>query len=58
MIEFVNKYNGQPMYVHETRVQEYLRLGHKLAPSNAIDVEFSEHVEEPKKKKATRKKKG
>lgn len=61
MVEFVNVHTGNKMYVHESRVQEYISLGHKLVPVNSIDAEFVEHeVHEDKpveKKKRTRKKK-
>ncbi len=32
MIRFINKTTGTVMWVHETRVDEYLAAGHKLAP--------------------------
>lgn len=32
MILFVNKVTGGPMWVHETRIEEYLAAGHKIAP--------------------------
>ena len=31
MVRFVNKTTGGPMWVHESRVEEYLAAGHKLA---------------------------
>ena len=32
MIKFINAQTGGEMWVHETRVNEYLARGHKLAP--------------------------
>lgn len=65
MVEFINKHTGQKMFVHETRVREYLAMGHTISPSSnsIIDVEFEEHEEKPveekkaKRKTSTRKKK-
>ena len=31
MVRMVNKLTGGPMWVHESRLEEYLALGHKLA---------------------------
>ena len=31
MVRFINKVTGGPMWVHESRVDEYLAAGHKLA---------------------------
>lgn len=30
MIKFINALTGSPMWVHESRVEEYLALGHKI----------------------------
>ncbi len=32
MVKFINKVTGGEMWVHETRVDEYLKAGHKMAP--------------------------
>ena len=32
MILFINKVTGGPMWVHESRIDEYLAAGHKMAP--------------------------
>lgn len=32
MIKFINAYTGGEMWVHETRMDEYIAAGHKLAP--------------------------
>lgn len=32
MIKLINAVTGGEMWVHESRVEEYLRAGHKLAP--------------------------
>ena len=33
MVRMISGINGSPMWVHETRVEEYLARGHKLAPA-------------------------
>ena len=33
MVKMVNALTGSAMWVHETRVEEYLARGHKLAPA-------------------------
>ena len=37
MIKFVNRLSGGEMWVHESRVDEYLRAGHKLALAAASE---------------------
>lgn len=32
MIKLINKNTGGPMWVHETRIDEYLKAGHTMAP--------------------------
>ena len=32
MVKFINSMTGTEMWVHETRVEEYIRRGHKPAP--------------------------
>jgi hypothetical protein len=32
MIKLISAFTGTVMWVHESRVEEYLRAGHKLAP--------------------------
>ena len=32
MIKMINRTTGTEMWVHETRLDEYLEAGHKLAP--------------------------
>ena len=32
MIKFINALTGGEMWVHETRVDEYVARGHKIAP--------------------------
>ena len=34
MVEFVNRLTGGRMWVHETRVEEYIAAGHKPAASS------------------------
>lgn len=33
MIKMINRTTGTEMWVHETRLDEYLEAGHKLAPA-------------------------
>ncbi|MBQ6121427.1 MAG: hypothetical protein IJI59_06765 [Clostridia bacterium] len=33
MVRLINRTTGTEMWVHETRLQEYLALGHQLAPA-------------------------
>ena len=33
MVEMINALTGSRMWVHESRVEEYLGAGHRLAPS-------------------------
>lgn len=35
MVKMIQAHTGAPMWVHETRVEEYLARGHKLAPAPA-----------------------
>ncbi len=51
MIQFINKATGVDMWVHETRVEEYLAAGHKLAASTPDP----QPEEKPAPKKTTRK---
>lgn len=46
MIKFINKVTGSEMWVHETRVEEYLKAGHTIAPPPPLPVK-----EKPKRKK-------
>ena len=32
MIKFINAQTGGEMWVHESRIDEYVALGHKIAP--------------------------
>ena len=32
MIKFINAQTGGEMWVHESRVDEYVAMGHKIAP--------------------------
>lgn len=53
MIEVINDLLGVHMWVHESRVDEYLAAGHRLA---AEDVE-EKPAEKPRRKRATTDKK-
>lgn len=57
MIRMINMITGTPMWVHESRLEEYLEAGHKLA-SFPEKPAPTEPVKRPpaKKKKATAKK--
>lgn len=35
MVEMINRTTGGPMWVHESRVEEYLAAGHRLAAAPA-----------------------
>lgn len=48
MVEFVNKNTGGVMWVHETRADEYLAAGHKLA---SLPPTIPPVKEKPKRKK-------
>lgn len=52
MIKFINKYSGGDMYVHESRVEEYLAAGHRLASPPTPDHPLirDEKPERPAKK--------
>ena len=52
MIKLINKVTGTEMFVAESRVEEYLAAGHKLAAEPAPVPK-----EEPKPKKTVKKKK-
>lgn len=49
MVKMINKSSGTEMYVHESRVDEYLEAGHKLA-SNRIDKAKVKQTSKPEKK--------
>lgn len=51
MVQFINKLTGGPMWVHESRVEEYKAAGHQLAATPEPEMP----AEEPKK--TTRRKK-
>lgn len=54
MTAFINKVTGTVMYVHESRVDEYLAAGHKLAASafdTPVDENKAELMKEPKKRR-------
>ena len=46
MVQFINKLTGGPMWVHESRVEEYKAAGHKLAATPELE---EKPAEEPKK---------
>lgn len=48
MIKFINAHTGSVMWVHESRMEEYLAAGHKLAVTPPIQ-------EKPTRKKKTTK---
>lgn len=53
MVKMVNKLTGGDMYVHESRVDEYIAAGHKLAapPVPAHPLIPEEQKKKPKKPK-------
>lgn len=50
MIKFINKVTGSDMWVHESRVDEYIAAGHKLAAPPPVPEK------KPVRKKTTAKK--
>lgn len=52
MVEFINKYTGGKMLVHESRAAEYEAAGHARAGVVIADVEAVEITAEPEKPKA------
>lgn len=36
MVRLINAVTGSDMWVHEDRLEEYLKSGHKLAPAPAV----------------------
>lgn len=55
MIRLINKITGGPMWVHESRLDEYLEAGYKLA-SPPVKPEPEEPVKRPPAKKKKTKK--
>lgn len=53
-VRFINALTGCDMWVDGNRVDEYLRMGHEIAPSD----KKVEEEPKPTKPKTTRKKKG
>ena len=53
MVEFRNALTGGPMWVHESRVDEYLAAGYKLA----AEVPAAKPAEAPKPKTTAKRKK-
>ena len=59
MIRMINRLTGTEMYVAESRKEEYLSAGHRLADVPCdTPVKRKESGEEKPKKKANTKKKG
>lgn len=56
MIKFINKISGGDMWVHESRVEEYLAAGHKLAAPPKPDHPLirDEKPAKPAKRKTTK----
>lgn len=55
MIEFVNKTTGTKMWVSETRKEEYLEAGHKLASENSKPADVSSDSKKSIKKTSKKK---
>ena len=47
MVKFINKVTGGEMWVHETRADEYVKAGHKLA---TLPSEAPKEEKKPRKK--------
>lgn len=59
MVKMINAFTGTEMYVDESRVLEYARMGHKKCPDFTPVYEKIKEEEKPAKKtvkKTTRKK--
>lgn len=52
MIRMVNRLTGGDMWVHESRVEEYLAAGHKLAAPPAAKHPLVKPEDAPEKKSA------
>ena len=37
MVKFINCHTGSVMWVHESRVEEYIAAGHKLAATPSVE---------------------
>lgn len=55
MIRFRNKVTGSVMYVHETRIDEYLAAGHTMDPP-PLPVKSEKPVKQEAQEKPKRKK--
>ena len=56
MILFINKVTGGPMWVHESRLDEYLEAGHRLASAPLKPTPAEPVKRPPAKRKTTAKK--
>lgn len=56
MVELIHARSGGAMWVDESRLNEYLEAGHKLASSYSPAVDDA--TEKPEKKRKSRKKEG
>lgn len=54
MIKLTNAYTGSEMWVHETRLEEYLKMGHKLAPLPDVQEIKKAKAETAAKRKAAK----
>ena len=57
MVRMINSITGSVFWVHESRVEEYLEAGHKLASVPVKAEEPAEPVKRPPTKKRAAKKK-
>lgn len=55
MIRLINKITGGPMWVHESRLDEYLAAGHRLAAPPEKPAPAEPVKRPPAKKKTTKK---
>ena len=56
MIRLINGLTGSDMWVHETRLEEYLAAGHKLPAAPPAEVPTEPAKKPPARKKTTAKK--
>lgn len=55
MVELIHARSGGKMWVHESRLSEYLGAGHKLASSCSAETVEEAPKQEPKKRKSRKK---
>lgn len=54
MVKLINRTTGSVMWVHEDRLDEYLRAGHKLAPAPPPPPPAPRTTRPPKSRKSAK----